>query len=76
MQTFNDYPIDECAAEAGKLHHNQGATIYQKFTCSHCKARQTMEEPNKFFRSGKCEECGGVTIITRCNYQVHFKLGR
>jgi hypothetical protein len=62
-----DYPIDECVAEA-ELLASRGIDIYQKWTCGHCKNRQTMAEKNKFFTAGKCEECNGVTVIKECNY--------
>jgi hypothetical protein len=64
-----DYPLADCAKECGPLIAN-GATIWQKFTCSGCGARQTMETPNVFYTAGKCEECGVVTDIEAqgCNY--------
>lgn len=64
---YNDYPIDECA-EACEALIAKGHTIHQKWTCKHCGARQTMEEPNSFSRSGRCGECGQVTLISKCNY--------
>jgi peptide subunit release factor 1 (eRF1) len=64
---MSDYPIEECLATAALL-ISQGATIHQKFTCSNCGARQTMDEPNKFFRTGHCEECDSISLITHCNY--------
>jgi hypothetical protein len=42
-----------------------GATIWQKWTCSACGTRQTMETPNTFYQTGKCEECGKVTDIEK-----------
>lgn len=71
-----DYPFDEVTAEAEKL-VAQGAMVHQKFTCQHCRVRQTMEEPNTFYTSGRCEECGGITDIKArgCNYLLIKKLG-
>lgn len=69
MMTHENYPIEECVAKVAPL-IKRGATAHQKFTCSTCGSRQTIEEPNKFFTSGKCEECGNVTDIREvgCNY--------
>ena len=66
-----NYPIEDCAATAERLIAD-GCEIFQKFTCAKCGSRQVMGEPNKFFTSGKCEECGGVTDIAAdgCNYVV------
>lgn len=64
---FNDYPFDEVVDQAVVL-ILRGGTVHQKWTCCHCGSRQTMEEPNKFFRQGICEECRGTTDIRECNY--------
>ena len=50
----------------------QGWYVYQKWTCQHCRARQTMPDPNKFYAKGICEECKKLTdIIARgCNYML------
>jgi len=69
--TDHDFPIDEIA-EAALAVLDQGGKVHQKWTCQHCGARQIMEEPNKFFRSGRCEECREVTIIKSCNYLAVF----
>jgi hypothetical protein len=72
MTKPNDYPIDDCAAQAA-LHMSMSKLpmrVHQKWTCKHCGARQTMEEPNEFFRQGKCEECRKITDITHCNYML------
>lgn len=64
-----DYPLLDIAAEAAK-HIDQGFTVWQKWTCGHCGSRQTMENPNVFYKSGRCEECGQVTIIEKCGYTL------
>jgi hypothetical protein len=71
MPTYNDYPIEECLDAAIDL-IDKGATVHQKWTCGHCGSRQTMEQADTFFRSGICEACKKTTIITKCNYLVHF----
>jgi len=67
-----NHPFDEAAVQAHQ-YVLDGLTIHQKFTCDGCGARQTMDEPNKFFVEGHCEECGHITNIreTGCNYLLH-----
>lgn len=57
-----DFPWDQVIEDATKL-IKMGVIVFQKFTCQHCGARQTMEEPNTFYAEGICEECKGVTNI-------------
>lgn len=78
MNKYNDYPIEECAAtvEAKAREFPGQITIYQKWTCQHCGARITMNEPNKFFRSGHCEDCGNHTLIAKCNYMLLASMGK
>lgn len=64
-----DYPIDDMVRQAEQRVLTPGlGYVHQKWTCQHCGSRQTMGEKNIFYRSGRCEECGKVTIISRCNY--------
>jgi transcription elongation factor Elf1 len=69
---MSDHPFYECVDAASAL-IEKGADVYQKFTCAKCGSRQTMEEKNKFFKTGRCEECGHVTDVESqgCNYLVH-----
>lgn len=50
----------------------QGWDVYQKWTCQHCGARQTMPDRNKFYARGLCEDCKKETnIVARgCNYMA------
>jgi hypothetical protein len=70
----NDYPFTQVLEEADKLIESGNGLVklYQKFTCESCKGRLTMEEPNTFYTSGKCDRCGSVTNIKKngCNYLV------
>jgi len=66
---YDDYPLEECLIQASELIRD-GADVWQKWTCRHCGSRQTMGEKNKFFKSGRCEECDRVTIIKKCNYMA------
>ena len=64
-----DFPFEEAAAGA----HERalaGWYVYQKWTCQHCGARQTMPDANKFYEQGVCEECKQTTDIRArgCNY--------
>jgi len=40
-----------------------GATVYFKWDCLHCGARQTFEEPNAFHIRGTCEECKNTSDL-------------
>jgi ribosomal protein S27E len=67
---YRDFPIETCVkqAEERRAAVKGRMKIHQKWSCRHCGSRQTMAEPNTFFRSGQCEDCGNVTIIDKCNY--------
>jgi transposase-like protein len=65
---YKDYPIDEVVAQVDQRIEQAGGFAYQKWTCQHCGSRQTMETKNVFHRSGRCEECDGITVIAKCNY--------
>jgi hypothetical protein len=69
MTKYNDYPIYECAKVAGEL-IARGVHVRQKFTCSNCGSRQTIEEQDVFYTSARCEDCTYVTDIQKqgCNY--------
>jgi len=68
--TWKNYPLKECLKTVEPLVAGGGCTVFQKFTCYRCKARQTMEVPNHFYTLGTCQECGYVTDIEKwgCNY--------
>lgn len=68
-----DYPVSEILTQAQNA-IGMGATIHQKWTCSHCGSRQTMEEPNKIFESGHCENCGQTSTIETCGFAAMFNL--
>lgn len=72
----DDYPFMEVARQLEKVHLLQGHDFYQKFTCQGCGARQTMDQKNRLYTTGKCEECGHVTDIERagCNYMLIMKV--
>lgn len=67
------HPFWECADAAHKL-MMQGATVHQQFNCAHCGMKQTMAEPNAWYKLGLCEECGQETNIEKdgCNYMIYF----
>ena len=68
-----DHPFDKVVRSADKI-IRFGAIVYQKFTCSHCGKRQTIDVPNTFYTSGSCEECYHITNIKEkgCNYLVVY----
>lgn len=68
---MNLYPFNDVLKQADAA-IAKGAQAFQQFTCSGCGAKQTMEEPDTFYTSGKCEECGHITDIRTdgCNFMV------
>jgi hypothetical protein len=43
----------------------KGCKVYQKFTCSLCGSRQTIDLPNVFYKTCKCELCGSITNVEK-----------
>ncbi len=74
-ETYNDFPFDDIVRDAVPL-AKMGHQVFQKFTCSGCGNRLTMETPNVFFEQGTCDKCDAVTDIKKsgCNYMLHAKL--
>lgn len=72
MVTYKNYPLLEVAKQATVQVETRGATVWQKWTCLHCGSRQTMEQENTFYMSGRCEECGQVSEIVECNYMMQI----
>ena len=74
---MSDYPIENCVETAEKIIEG-GGEVFQKFTCEKCSSRQTIDEPNVFYTSGKCEECNHVTDIRKsgCNYLAILRVRR
>lgn len=72
-----DYPIQEVLQQVNETRATGGPSFHfhQKWTCSHCGVRQTMVEEDKMFAHGKCEECGKVSKIEKCNYLAIFLAG-
>lgn len=59
--------IDELAS--------QGASIFVKFTCHYCHARQTCPNANSLFTKGyDCEECKRMSYPNKFGYMLGFKL--
>lgn len=71
-----DHPLREVAATVTNQLRDPGVTIWQKFTCEWCGARQDMSEPNVLFTQGDCEECGETTDIEEagCNFVMVMAL--
>lgn len=71
---MNLYPIESVLERAeGVL--QSGGSFYQQFLCASCGAKQTMEEANKMYAFGTCEECGSLTDIRAngCNLMAIFR---
>jgi len=69
VTNHDDRSIEEVLDLANQI-TKTGAKVYQKFTCSTCGSRQTIDQPNTFFAEATCEECGGVTQIKACGMMV------
>jgi hypothetical protein len=67
------HPFWEVADKAHGL-MQKGATIYQQFNCANCGVKQTMDKPNRWYKTGQCEECGHITNIEKngCNMMVLY----
>lgn len=69
---MSDLPFKECvkAADAAIA---KGFHVYQKFTCSNCGNRLTMQEPDKFWLKGSCDKCFALTDIEAagCGFLMH-----
>lgn len=74
MPDYSDYPFS-VIADSMKKAIERGGTTYQKWSCGFCASRQTMDIPDTLYKSGRCEECGRVTQIERCNFMVILPLG-
>lgn len=68
---MNLHPFGEVVENAERK-IKSGWMIFQQFQCGGCKTKQTMEQPNSFFTSGLCEECGWTTDIVTdgCNFMA------
>ena len=71
MNESHDHPWDEVLRNAEQK-IAAGWTVYQKFSCSRCGQRLTMEVPNTFYPSGNCDKCGTLTDIkvAGCNFMA------
>lgn len=65
------FPFMDVVREALELQlSDPQIETFQQFKCSHCGAKMTMAEPNKFYTWGTCELCDHSTNIqdNGCNY--------
>lgn len=75
MIKYQDFPLKEIQ-EAVAEHVAGGRTIHQKFTCSGCGKRLTVDKPNVLYKKAACKECNVTTNIeeTGCNYHMKVRL--
>lgn len=68
----DDGEFYKIVAEAEALVAEGNSTIFQKFTCEICLARQTMDRPNALYKTGKCDECGHISNLERngCGFML------
>lgn len=68
-----DYPFAEVAAQLEVLVKDDPTLLFfQKYTCSGCGNRLTMDVPNRLYTEGSCDNCPAITNIlaTGCNYML------
>jgi hypothetical protein len=67
------HPFYDIVKQATEVMRN-GGTVFQQFNCANCGAKQTMDDPNVFHKTGRCEECEAITDIEKdgCNFMVMF----
>ena len=65
-------------AKAAEAEVVAGNTVHQQFNCAKCGVKQTMEDKNKFFMTGRCEECGHVSdlVADGCNFMVIKRMSK
>ena len=70
----------EVVIEQVTKHVEAGRLCYQKFTCSGCGQRLTIETPNHFHMQGSCDRCSTITDIKKqgCGYllEAHNVTGK
>lgn len=70
-----DLPIDEFIKDMDKK-IGEGFDVFVKFTCQHCKARQTCSTPNAMFTEGyTCEECGKTSYPKEYGMMLQARMG-
>jgi hypothetical protein len=70
---YNNFPLKEVRkAVVKQLKQHPNYKFYQKFTCAGCGERLGIDEPNKFYTKGNCDNCSTITDIKKdgCNYMV------
>lgn len=65
------HPFDEVLAQANEL-IAAGSDVYQQFNCGACAQKLTIDVPNTFYTTGKCDACGALTDLKEagCNMMV------
>ena len=68
-----DFPWDDVVRRAAEMTAS-GAYVFQKFTCAGCGNRLTMDEPNRLYETGTCDNCPTVTNIKErgCNFMLYM----
>jgi hypothetical protein len=74
-----DLPRKELAALANEAIATYGGPevckVFFKFTCPHCGARCTLQEPNALYEEGVCAGCNKSSPITVGGFSIKFKVG-
>jgi DNA-directed RNA polymerase subunit RPC12/RpoP len=74
---MNLHPFWDVVSNAEKK-MEEGWTVYQQFNCAKCGTKQTMPDEDKFYKRGRCEECGHETDIEKdgCNFMAVSGMGK
>lgn len=70
-----DFPFDDVIKAVTDWRKNPNVDFFQKFTCSGCGQRLTIDEPNVLYETGTCDKCPAVTDIRKqgCNFMIHAR---
>ena len=64
-----DLPREQLIKHAQRtLSKMKRGVVYFKYTCHACNTRMTLEEPNKLYERGECNNCGHVQDIEEGGY--------
>jgi hypothetical protein len=70
-----DRPLAEVALLAAET-IDQGARVYQQWTCIGCGQRVVANDPNHFTMKGHHEECGRITdLVEACGFMAVWERG-
>lgn len=70
MVDYGDIPVNQALQQMEELIKNE-VDVYIKYSCFHCKSRQTSNEKNTYYQEGyECSECGKMNNPQNIGYLV------